>query len=110
MLHDANCVDAQALMLHACSSNATRYRSKAISQDAQLSDILSQYEGDLLLVWGEQDVTAVPEVIGPLLLDGRSNRHLEIVADSGHWVQYEHSEQTNRMLVNWFQNSISQET
>jgi hypothetical protein len=52
MLHDANCVDAQALMLHACSSNATRYRSKAISQDAQLSDILSQYEGDLLLVWG----------------------------------------------------------
>ncbi|MDP3626457.1 MAG: alpha/beta fold hydrolase [Hydrogenophaga sp.] len=102
MLHDSASIDAQALLAHACSSHATRYRSKAISRDARLPDILATYRDDLLLVWGEHDVTALPSEIGRVLLDGRDHRHLHIVPDAGHWVQYEQSDLCNGILTAWF--------
>ena len=102
MLHDAARVDAQALVLHADSSHATRYRSKAISRDARLPDILAPYRGELLLLWGEHDVTARPHLIGPALQQGRAERQLCILPDAGHWVQYEQSDTTNHLLLDWF--------
>lgn len=102
MLYDSARVDAQALVAHACSSLATRYRSRAISRDARLSSLLAPYPGDLLLVWGEHDVTAHPPAIGQTLVDGRANRRLQIVPDAGHWVQYEKSHPCNAILTDWF--------
>ena len=102
LLHDSANVDAQSLVAHACSSQATRYRSRAISRDASLSSLLELYSGDLLLVWGEHDVTALPPAIGQSLVNGRSNRRLQIVSDAGHWVQYEQSNACNVILTEWF--------
>lgn len=102
MLHDPRAIDAQALVAHACASNATRYRSKSISRAGGLADTLAGFDRDLLMVWGEHDVTAHPQEIGAALQDGRANRHLRIVADAGHWVQYERSEATNAILAQWF--------
>lgn len=102
MLHDVSCVDAQALMVHGCSSHATRYRSKAISRDARLGEVLAACSRPLLLLWGEHDVTARPQEIGTMLLAGRDERQLRILAGAGHWVQYERSAQTNMILSDWF--------
>lgn len=106
MLHDVEHIDAQALVLHHCSSHATRYRSREFSRSAAVRQALALYRGDLLLLWGEHDVTAVPQDIGPLLCDGFANRHVRIVPDAGHWLQYEQSEQTNQILLDWFQSDI----
>lgn len=103
MLHDTARIDAQAVVLHAESSRATRYRSKAISRNARLPDILTPYRGELLLLWGEHDVTARPRLIGPVLLQGRAERRLYTLPDAGHWVQYEQSDFTNHLLLDWFQ-------
>lgn len=103
MLHNPARIDAQALVLHADASHATRYRSKAISRDAHLPDIVAPYRGDLLLLWGEHDATAFPHVIGPALQQGRVERHLCILRDAGHWVQYEKHDITNQRLLDWFQ-------
>lgn len=102
MLHDRARIDAQALILHADASRATRFRSKAISRDAQLADILTPYRGALLLLWGEHDVTGRPQQIGPTLLQGRPERRLHILPDAGHWVQYERPDATHALLLDMF--------
>lgn len=106
MLHDTARIDAQAVVLHADSSLATRYRSKAISRDARLPDILTPYRGELLLLWGEHDVTAHPHVIGAPLLQGRPERRLRILPGAGHWLPYELDDITNPLLLDWFQHGI----
>lgn len=102
MLHDPMSMDAEALYLHALASGSTRFRSKAISRSAPLPQILSHYHGDLLLIWGEHDVTAVPAEIGQALLKGRHRCELRIVPNAGHWVQYEQSAVINNVLTDWF--------
>lgn len=106
MLHNTARIDAQAVVLHAGSSQATRYRSKTISRDARLPDILTPYRGELLLLWGEHDVTACPHLIGPALLQGRPERRLRILPGAGHWVPYELDDITNSLLLDWFQHGI----
>lgn len=105
MLHDPAQVDAQALVLHACASRATRYRSRTISRDAHLPDILARCDSELLLVWGEHDVTAVPQQIGPQLRDAGPGRRLCTVPGAGHWVQYEQAPLINSLLTDWFQSA-----
>lgn len=107
MLHEAASVDAQALVAHACSSAATRYRSKAMSRASNLLDVLPRYHGNLLLIWGEHDVTAVPDDIGPVLCAGGPQREWCVVPEAGHWVQYEQSARINTILTDWFQSSTT---
>ncbi|UCU98595.1 alpha/beta fold hydrolase [Acidovorax radicis] len=107
MLHQASHVDAKALVVHACASHATRYRSKAFSRAANLLDALSRYRGELLLIWGEHDVTAVPDDMGPIVRASNPAWELRIVPDAGHWVQYEQSGPINTILTDWFQSSTS---
>lgn len=103
MLHNPHAVDAVALVAHQCSSQATRFRSKSISRQGPLLGLLGNYSQDLLLLWGEHDVTAEPPTVGPLLLEGHQNRHLVVVPDAGHWVQFEQSDVVNRRLAGWFE-------
>lgn len=100
MLHDPRAMDAQALLAHTCASHNTRYRSKAISREGRLAEALAGFNGELLLIWGEHDVTAEPELIAAQLQAGRARWHTHIVRDAGHWVQYEKSEQVNALLAN----------
>jgi len=101
MLHDPTQVDATALLAHHCSAHATRFHSKSISRQNPLLDLLSVHTQDLLLVWGEHDVTAVPDTMGPQLLAQRHNRRLVVVPNAGHWVQFEQPSVTNNLLLAW---------
>jgi pimeloyl-ACP methyl ester carboxylesterase len=102
MLHDARSADALALAIHEWSCVQTRFRSKAIAQAGGLAQALDAIDAPMLLMWGEHDVTAVPDEVGPRLTVGHRNRHLRIVKDAGHWAQYEQSGEVNARLVEWF--------
>ena len=56
----------------------------------------------ILFAWGEHDVTAHPDRVGPWWVDGRPERQWRVVPDAGHWVQFEQAEATNRMLLEFF--------
>lgn len=101
MVHDPAHIDAMAVRVHTDSCLRTRFRSKEISQAGGLSAALDQHDSELLLIWGEHDVTAVPDVVARALIEGHPRRQARIVPAAGHWVQYEAAGETNRLLLNW---------
>lgn len=103
MLSGEAAVDALALRVHALSCEATRFRSKAISRGSRLDPVLQDYGRPLLLVWGEADVTAVPEQAAEHLAQGRSERDWTIVPRAGHWVQYECAQEVNLLMARWLE-------
>ena len=54
-----------------------------------------------MLLWGEHDVTADPPQLAPLLRAGRTNGQAQIIADAGHWLQFERADAVNRLLLEW---------
>lgn len=101
MLHGP--VDPLALEIHHYSCVLTRYRSKQTSQSPVLPAVLAQMHLPVLMLWGEHDATGVPEEVGPLYQDGRSERHWKSLPGAGHWVQYEAAEAVNALLLDWLQ-------
>lgn len=101
MLHAAGAVDALAVQIHTQSCVQTRFHSKPISRSALLAPVLEHHQGALLLIWGEHDVTARPAELAPALVQGRARTRVHIVADAGHWVQYEQAAPVNRLLLDW---------
>lgn len=104
MLHDAgpaDGVDTTALAIHAWSCEHTRFRSRALSRSPSLAPALDAVTAPVLLAWGEHDVTAEPDIIGPALVQERDGRRLEIIPGAGHWVQYERAGIVNALLTNF---------
>ncbi len=102
MLHAPVNTDGLALAVHEMACRATRFRSKSISRTAQLTSVLDASPRPVLMVWGEHDVTAVPEQAAQLLAQDRAEREWCVVPGAGHWVQYERAHEVNALLTHWF--------
>src|SRR5690606_36307597 len=81
--------DELALDVHEISCLATRFRSRTASQGDGMVRALRQYAGPVLLIWGEQDVTARARQVAPAIAAQGAGREWRVVPDAGHWVQYE---------------------
>jgi pimeloyl-ACP methyl ester carboxylesterase len=103
MLHDPTQIDAMALRVHTDCCERARFRSKEISQAGGLQAALDRQGAELLLAWGEHDVTAQPTVLARTLSAERAARQTHIVAGAGHWAQYEAADEVNRLLLHWLQ-------
>lgn len=102
MLYAEEKIDPLALGIHTDSCVKTRYRSRGHSFKGDLNEALDQYAGEILFVWGAQDVTATPDVLVQKLVQSHANRKHLIIEQVGHWVQYEADEKTNQTLLEWF--------
>lgn len=101
MLHASESLDNAAAHIHAVSCQRARFASKPISHAGGLLSLLAAQSGPLLMVWGENDVTADPGwVIRALQADG-SRAQTALVPRAGHWVQYEAADQINSLLLDW---------
>lgn len=94
--------DEQGLAIHTQACLRTRFHSKRISRAGGLADSLRALTCPVLLLWGEHDVTATPKELAPLLAAQCTQAKTEVLANAGHWVQFEASEQTNELLSDWF--------
>ncbi len=94
--------DEQALAIHAQACLRTRFHSKRISRAGGLADSLRALSCPVLLVWGEHDVTATPRELAPWLAAQCLQAQTRVLANVGHWVQYEAAEQVNALLAAWF--------
>jgi pimeloyl-ACP methyl ester carboxylesterase len=103
MLHEPAAIDELALRIHADACLATRFHSKTISRSGGLAASLGRYAGDLLLAWGEHDVTLVPEVIRKTFEESRHSCRVHTVPGAGHWVQYEAASAVNALLASWLE-------
>jgi pimeloyl-ACP methyl ester carboxylesterase len=102
MLHDPARIDALSLRVYEAQVRATRFNSKAISRSGGLQQALAAFEGPVLLVWGEHDITAVPRELAPQVAAACRHATWRIVEDAGHWVQYERDGEVSGLLNEWF--------
>ncbi len=102
MLHDERRIEALAMAVHRQACETTRFRSKALSLGNAMTPLLDQFSMPMLLLWGEHDVTAYPDRVGPMWVQGRPERTWRVVADAGHWVQFEQAEEVNGLLLEFF--------
>ncbi|WP_454055900.1 alpha/beta fold hydrolase [Cupriavidus sp. Marseille-Q8015] len=101
MIEDPRQVDALAMLAYTESCRHTRFRSKQISRAGGLADALDRFGGPVLMAWGENDVTAVPEAVLAGMIAGRAGREGALVPGAGHWVQYEAHAAVNALLLDW---------
>lgn len=93
--------DALALHVHGHACERTRFRSKAISRSPLLLQALQDFDKPVLMVWGENDVTAVPTEAARTLTQHKPLRDWSILSGAGHWVQYQRPEAINTLLTRW---------
>jgi len=101
MLHDPAAADAMAEEVHERVCLRTRFRSSDISRSDELVTLLKKIDRPTLLIWGEHDVTAYPYVVADRLRGSRPERSSRVIADAGHWVQYERADEINALLLDW---------
>ncbi|GAB7547763.1 alpha/beta fold hydrolase [Cupriavidus sp. 8B] len=101
MIADPAKVDAMAMYAHTESCRHTRFRSKNISRSGDLRDALDRFGGEVLLAWGEHDVTADPVPAIAAMTQDSPRREGRVIANAGHWVQYEAHEPVNALLDGW---------
>ncbi len=102
MLNSPGSMDSLAMKVHEISCVQTRFRSKSFSRTAELKSILNKFSQPLLMIWGEHDVTVMPEQISERLAEGHAEREWCVVPRAGHWVQYERYKDINPLLLSWF--------
>lgn len=98
--------DAQALAIHMQACLRTRFHSKNISRAGGLADSLRVLHCPVLMVWGEHDVTATPLELAPQLAAQCQQAQTEVLANAGHWVQYEAADRVNALLMDWLSQSV----
>ena len=108
MLHQPTSVDPTALHVHAAACVMTRFHSKRLSRSAALPALLPHAAHDLLLVWGEHDVTADPQQAARDLSSCHPCAQTAILKDAGHWVQYESADVVNAFLSAWLNHDFHQ--
>jgi len=106
MLHANAKVEPLAYEAYALATTICRYHSRGEVQRRRLKDILANYEGPTLFMWGEKDATATPEDTHYLATTG-PNRHVKVVAGVGHWIQAEAPAVINAELEKWFVGSTA---
>jgi pimeloyl-ACP methyl ester carboxylesterase len=94
--------DAQALAIHTQACLRTRFHSKTISRAGGLADSLHALHCPVLMLWGEHDVTATPQTLAPRLAAECKAAQTHVLANAGHWVQYEAADRVNALLAGWF--------
>lgn len=102
MLHAPAPDDELAFAIHARCCQETRFRSRTLSHQGLLPQALQALAQPALLMWGEHDVTAVPEQIAPLLAQGQPAHEWCVLPGAGHWLQYERADDVNALLLRWF--------
>ncbi len=94
--------DPLAMAVHRPSCYRTRFRSRPLSRTVALPPLLDALDIPVLFIWGDQDVTMTPEVVGPQLTQGHPQRRFTIIPDTGHWAQFESPAAVDVLLAEWF--------
>jgi len=106
MLHVNAKVEPLAYEAYALATTICRYHSRGEVQRRRLKDILVNFHGPALFMWGEKDATATPEDTHYLATTG-PNRRVKVIPGVGHWIQAEAPAMINAELEQWFAGSTT---
>ena len=101
MVRDPVAVDDLAMTLHMANMAKTRLRSRSIARTFVLAESLHDLPCRLNCIFGDGDVTLHPNLAGirAYVEENHPGAAFHVIADAGHWVQYEAAEAFNGMLL-----------
>jgi 2-hydroxy-6-oxonona-2,4-dienedioate hydrolase len=98
----ASRIDDEAWCVHTLSCRAARLNSKKLATKGDLPAVLTRVQGPVLVIWGEGDVTATPNVAGPSLATPNNLCSWDTICDAGHWAPFEAADAVNQRILSWF--------
>ena len=103
MFSDPATADARAVKLHQDNIERARFDSRRISLQERLLEDLKSVRCPLQLIWGKGDAMAYPSIESRIdtIKAVRPDARVDLIADAGHWVQYERPAETNRALLDF---------
>jgi 2-hydroxy-6-oxonona-2,4-dienedioate hydrolase len=101
MLADRAGIDDLAVHLQAENATRGRVNSPPIAMTDTLARVLPRLLGRLAGIWGELDATAMADLPARarLLRGVQPGAPFVVIADAGHWVQYEQAHAFNQALL-----------
>ena len=101
MIHDRAKIDELAVYLQSTNAPRGRVKSRRFSRGDTLALALPRVKARLSGIWGGRDATAWPyiEERARVLRGMQPAARFEVIADAGHWVQYEAAERFNPLLA-----------
>lgn len=101
MLHSPEAVTDEVIALHQFNIARTRFDSLKLSWRPILLENLARLKCPVQILWGEHDRAAYPsvEARSALCRDALPTAQMKVIADAGHWAQFEKADEVNNALL-----------
>jgi pimeloyl-ACP methyl ester carboxylesterase len=108
MIHDRDRIDALAVVIQEMNTSRARFSSPQYARSTLLIDGVKGTETPLYVIYGEYDAPAYPELEArrEVFTLARPDVRFELVADAGHWLQYEKPDLFNERCIAWLSENI----
>jgi pimeloyl-ACP methyl ester carboxylesterase len=105
MLADPASADAQAVDIQRYNAKRARFNGRRFSWSGRLLPLLQKIPCPLQVIYGDSDHFAHPSPRDRIELcrSVRSDIRTELVRGAGHWLQYERSDEVNRLLIGFLE-------
>jgi pimeloyl-ACP methyl ester carboxylesterase len=105
MIYDESVIDDNAVDIQTRACTSCRFKSREISWSGGLFEKLEKINDttstQVILIWGEFDVTGDPAVLAEIALMRFPHFRTRVMFEAGHWIQYEKAYEINELLLEW---------
>ena len=101
MIADPARIDPTAILIQQANAERSRHDTRPTAQRKPLTALLDESKAPLAAIWGEYDQLAAPyfDERRKWLAERDPDALFKLVADAGHWVQYEAADAFNEALA-----------
>ena len=103
MFADAASADDEAVDIQHYNMDRARLNNRRISRSGRLVSMLKQIRCPVLVIYGDHDAVAYPSPEARIeqCRAARPDIRTALVANAGHWLQYERPDALNRLLIDF---------
>lgn len=108
MIYDRSRIDDLAVYTQTLNTQKARFNSPQFARSTLVLDGVARTRVPVKVIYGQFDAPALPDVAGKkdLFHAVRKNVEFEIIADAGHWLQYEQPDLFNETALQWLTKNI----
>lgn len=103
MIHNPDVIDDLAVQIQKINTSKARFSSPQYARTTLLIEGVRNTTTPLFVIYGDHDAPAYPELDARRIIfaEARADVKFELVADAGHWLQYEKPETFNEYCIEW---------
>lgn len=108
MIYDRSRIDDMAVYIQTLNTQKTRFNSPQFARSKLVLEGVARTRVPVKVVYGQFDAPGLPNIAAKkdLFEAVRSNIDFEIIADAGHWLQYEKPDTFNQVTMQWLTKNV----